>query len=464
MQSDHLISDASLGDGSKPKYQAIADELARAIQVGQLAPGEKLPPQRHLADRLNVTTGTISRAYAALERRGLVAARVGDGTYVRTLEEARVPQGGGDLEGPLDLAFNVAIAGDEVQALSDSLLQLTGDADMLQQVMSYQPEAGLWRHREAGAQWLRRFGASGDGNRVMVTYGAQHGLACVLRTLARPGDTVLTEPLSYPGLQALAGSLRLQLVGVETDEEGMLPSALERAIKTFDAKLMYCTPSLHNPTVSTMSMRRREEIAAVALRCGLLVIEDCVPAAMQASPLPALATLLPKQSFLLASFSKVTAPGLRVGYLETSPEWLSKFAAYMRNDCWMAAPLMPEIATRWLQTGAMDHLIAQQRQLVGERLAIARSVLAGLDFQSADHHPLIWLRLPEPWRAGQFSNAARQAGVLIRTADHFAVGRAPAPHAVRISLNAVHSLPELERGLATIAGLVNSPRLASMEA
>ena len=119
---------------------------------------------------------------------------------------------------------------------------------------------------------------------------------------------------------------------------------------------------------------------------------------------------------------------------------------------------LPGIGTR------MDHLIAQQRQLVGERLKIARSVLSSMDFRSAEHHPLVWLRLPEAWRAGQFSNAARQAGVLIRTADHFAVGRAPAPHAVRISLNAVHSLAVLERGLATIVDLISSPRLAPMEA
>mgnify|MGYP006152382671 CR=1 FL=1 len=78
------------------------------------------------------------------------------------------------------------------------------DPEVLKQVLSYQPEAGLMRHRQAGAQWLQRFGTSGQASRVMVTHGAQHGLACVLRTLARPGDTVLTESLSYPGLQALA--------------------------------------------------------------------------------------------------------------------------------------------------------------------------------------------------------------------------------------------------------------------
>ena len=79
MSFEQLISIASLGDPNKPKYQAIADDLAQSIVAGQFAVGEKLPPQRDLALRLGVTAGTISRAYASLERQGLASARVGDG-------------------------------------------------------------------------------------------------------------------------------------------------------------------------------------------------------------------------------------------------------------------------------------------------------------------------------------------------------------------------------------------------
>ena len=209
MSFEQLISTASLGDGSKPKYQSIAEDLAQAIVNGQLPVGEKLPPQRSLAHRLGVTTGTISRAYAILERQGLAIARVGDGTYVRAPETAdgsAQPDAG---QVPIDLAHNVAMFGDETLALTQAFESLAQDGNLLRQVLSYQSETGMRRHREAGAQWLRRFGTSGAWNRVMVTHGAQHGLACVLRTVARPGDALLTETLSYPGLQALARSMRL---------------------------------------------------------------------------------------------------------------------------------------------------------------------------------------------------------------------------------------------------------------
>ena len=463
MSFEQLISTASLGDGSKPKYQSIAEDLAQAILNGQVPTGEKLPPQRNLARRLGVTTGTISRAYAILERQGLAIARVGDGTYVRAPESA---EGSTEPEAgtlPIDLAHNVAMFGDETLALTQAFESLAQDGNLLRQVLSYQSETGMRRHREAGAQWLRRFGTSGQWNRVMVTHGAQHGLACVLRTVARPGDAVLTESLSYPGLQALARSMRLQLIGVETDEQGMVPQALERAATTFDTKFVYCAPTLHNPTGATMPMARREAVAAVMRTHGLFIIEDCVHAAMQANPLPALSTWLPEQSFLLSSFSKVLAPGLRVGYVEAAPAWLSKFAASMRADSWMVAPLLPEIATRWLESGAMEGLIAQQRQMTTQRLERARVVLQGLDFKTDPDFPLIWLPLPEPWRAGQFAAALRQAGVLVRTADHFAVGRSPAPHAIRISLNAPASVEQLEGGLQILKALIDNPPSVAMD-
>ena len=462
MSFEQLISTASLGDGSKPKYQSIAEDLAQAILNGQVPMGEKLPPQRNLAHRLGVTTGTISRAYAILERQGLATARVGDGTYVRSAEH--VPERGeSDHQQPIDLAHNVAMVGDESSALHEAFQSLATDPELMRQVLSYQSETGMRRHREAGAQWLRRFGTSGQWNRVMVTHGAQHGLACVLRTVARPGDAVLTESLSYPGLQALARSMRLQLIGIETDEQGMVPQALERAAKTFDTKFVYCAPTLHNPTGATMSMERREAVAAVMRTHGLFVIEDCVHAAMQANPLPALSTWLPEQSFLLSSFSKVLAPGLRVGYVEAAPAWLSKFAASMRADSWMVAPLLPEIATRWLESGAMEGLIAQQRDMTAQRLECARAVLQGLEFKTDPEFPLIWLPLPEPWRAGQFAAALRQAGVLVRTADHFAVGRSPAPHAIRISLNAPASVEQLAAGLHILKALIDNPPSAAMD-
>ena len=439
-----------------PKYHAIASELSQTILTGQLAAGDKLPPHRVLAKRLGVTTGTVSRAYASLERRGLATARVGDGTYVRYLDAGALSAGPDADQAPIDLAYNVAIPTDEPQALLGVFEQLRLDPERLAELLRYQPEAGMARHRRIGADWLRRFGTGGDWHRVMVTHGAQHALAGVLRTIARPGDTLLTESLTYPGLLTLARSLRLQVIGVAMDDEGLLPDALDRAAQTFQGKLLFCSPTLHNPTTSTMGRVRREAIAAVVQRHGLFLLEDVVHAAVLREPPPAISSLVPEQSFLMASLSKVLAPGLRVGFLEASPAWLDKVAASIRADCWMVAPLMPEIATQWLSNGEAQRLIALQRQQLAERQQTAHPLLAGLDYRWQPEHPHLWLPLPEPWTSQAFAAALRQQGVLVRTSDQFAAGRTTAPRAIRISLNSARNLDQLAQGLATVRRLLHS--------
>ena len=437
------------GGARRPRYQAIAADLARAIEHGELAAGQKLPAQRVLARTLGVTLGTVSRAYAELERQSLAHARVGDGTYVRhrdTLasESARSP------EDFIDLANNVAIVTDEVDALQRALGAISTDTALMGRLLGYQPEAGALHHREAGARWLRRFGSPGDAARVMVTHGAQHAIAAVLRAVARPGDTVLTESLSYPGLVALAQGLRLQLIGVPMDAEGLLPDALERAARSFRSRLLFCSPTLHNPTGITQSLARRHAIAAVARRRGLLVIEDAVHAVLCERAPQALSTLLPEQSFLIASLSKAMAPGLRVGYLEAAPPWLDKVAAAIRTDLWMMAPLMAEIATRWIDGGDCERLIARQREPVARRQALARRVLAGHALHTAADFPHLWMPLPAPWRPGPFMATLRRSGVLVRGPEHFAAGRAALPQAVRISLNKPASDTLLRSGLTRI--------------
>jgi DNA-binding transcriptional MocR family regulator len=171
-------------------------------------------------------------------------------------------------------------------------------------------------------------------------------------------------------------------------------------------------------------------------------------------PPPAVSSLVPDQSFLLASFSKVMAPGLRVGYLEASPPWLDKVAASIRSDCWMVAPLMPEIVTLWLESGTAERLIERQRAAIAERLQLATQCLQGQVFRWAPDMPHLYLPLPEPWRTETFSAATRQAGVLVRTMDHFAAGRNPPPQAVRISLNAADSFESLRVGLQTLVRIL----------
>jgi DNA-binding transcriptional MocR family regulator len=197
----------------------------------------------------------------------------------------------------------------EATALCVTLREIANDERLAAELLQYAPEAGSMRHRLAGAAWLGRAGSPASASRVLVTQGAQHALASVLRAVARPGDTVLAEVVSYPGIIALARQLRLHLVGVEIDAEGLVPAALELACKSLHPRAIFCVPTIHNPTTATMSSERRDAVADILQRHGVLLIEDLVPAMLLEAPPEPLSTRLPDQSFLIAGLSKSVAPG-----------------------------------------------------------------------------------------------------------------------------------------------------------
>jgi DNA-binding transcriptional MocR family regulator len=439
------------------RYVAIAEALAQDIDSGKLHAGDRLPTHRDLAYRLGVTVGTVTRAYNEAARRGLVGGEVGRGTFVRDhgrtpvpslLAEAPLP---GEAGGMIDLSVNMSVPAEGERLLAGTLARLAQEPG-LGALLGYQPHRGTARHRAAGAAWLSRRGLAVDAERVIVTAGGQHAMLTAFAGLARAGDLVLAEALTYPGMKSLAGLLQLRLQGVAMDADGLLPEAFEAACRAGNPRALYCMPHLQNPTGIQMPLERRRAIAAIAAAHGVAIVEDDVYGFL-GEALPSLASLAPEVGYYLTSTSKSLAPGLRIGYLTTPPGRQGAFVGAVRTSTWMAPPLMAEIATRWIEDGTADRLAAEARAESSARQAMARAQLAGWRWRA---HPTGfhgWLELPEPWRAEDVAAAARTRGVLVAPASAFAVGR-PAGEAIRICLCATPSRAQLERALAIVAELL----------
>src|SRR5688500_7199737 len=241
-----------------PVYRAIADAIDEDVQNGALRAGARLPPHRDLADHLGVTVTTITRAYSEAARRGLTSGHVGRGTFIRRSE----PDERAAESAPFDLTINFLMPDKEVANLQPRLFQRR--VLPWTQILGYVPAKGPLRHRQAMAAWLGRGGLTVDPDQLVLTGGAQHGLASAFSALLKPGDTLLTEELTYAGTRALAQQQRLKLRGVAMDGEGLRPDALETACRASRARVLYCMPRLQNPTSAIMTDRRRRQIAAVA--------------------------------------------------------------------------------------------------------------------------------------------------------------------------------------------------------
>ncbi|SHI01277.1 aminotransferase-like domain-containing protein [Pollutimonas bauzanensis] len=426
-----------------PKYKRVATCLERLIAEGFLDNGAKLPTHRLLADKLNVTTGTISRAYRELERTGLVCARVGDGTFVARKGLMEKHDGGfkNFVEEPLrpyDMSRNTHIPGLESAFLGKSLAVLAGDSSVLQELMLYGPEAGLARHREAGASWLSR-GQSAivNAEQVVCVNGSQHGLLCALMALARPGDTIVTEQLTYPGLISAARMLGLRLVGVAMDQQGLMPQALDDACKVNRATVLYCTPTLQNPTCGVLESERRAAIADICRRHNLLILEDEAHGVLVDDRPPRLCEFAPERSILISSLSKAVAAGLRVGYLYAPLPLINRLEASIRASCWMATSLTLELASRWIEDGTAEKLRQHQIGEIVRRKACVGPLLKGLVLATHTHSPHYWIEVPEPWRASHIVAELQQRGYLIAGSEAFAIGRAAVQQFVRASVSNV---------------------------
>lgn len=459
----------NLEERQGPKYLRIADAIEDAIQAGVLKADTKLPPMRNLAYDLGVTLGTVSRAYQEAERRGMVSGEIGRGTYVKG--DGRYPQPqaprafalGGQRDNGINLSMAVPPLGDGGNHLVKTLKQIADDPALASELVDYQPHSGLVRHRQAGVDWAARVGVKTNVNSVTLTNGTQHAIMISLMALTRPGDTVLTECITYPGAIHLSAQLGLKLVPVEIDDEGILPDALRQAIETQRPRALYTCPTVQNPTTAIMSHQRRTEIAEILQSTGLLTIEDDVWGFLPTDRPPALATYAPDQVIHVTGLSKAMAPGLRVGYI-TSPQGATDaIRTVARMSSWMVAPLMAEVASRWLENGLGDEMIGWQRKEAEARMNIAVEALGDHQLRGHQHSYQIWMELPEPWRGDAFRREAEARGVYFLSGESFVVGRHPAPHAARMCVGSCRTRDEVKEGFEILADILErSPPAAQV--
>jgi DNA-binding transcriptional MocR family regulator len=444
----------SIPSDADPKYLALVDALADDVHSGRLKPGDQLPTHRDLANRLGIALGTVSRAYAAAETRGLVSGEVGRGTFVRR-QDTGPEEGAIEDEDPtlIDLSKSRLARTPGDQTFRRALENLAKRAGLDRLLDYYQPAAGMVRHRAAGAEWVRRAGLEANAENVIITSGAQHGATVVLASLTRPGDVVLTEEVTYTGVKAIASLLNLQLQPLALDEHGILPDSFAHACRSGSPRALYCMPTLQNPTGRTMPLERRRAIAEIAARHEVAVVEDDVYGFLPDAPLSPIAALAPANSYYITSTSKSLAPGLRLGYVVAPQAKVERVTGVIRATTWLTAPLLAELATQWIESGEADDMVRWIREETVMRHGLARRVLgpwmsergAGFNF---------WLPLPDPWRTEEFVAQARARGVVVSPSEEFVVGRASAPYAVRVCLGAGLGRERLEDGLRRLEELL----------
>lgn len=404
----------TIADTTKPKYLALVEVLERDIATGSLRHGDRLPPQRVIAQRLDITIATITKAFREAARRGIVTARTGSGTFVRVGEEIASDE----RPGP-DLSLNTVPSAPSKPFL-DAALEEVGGRRASELLCSYESAMGSEPHRAGMAKWLRKRGLPVSPAEVIVTHGGQHALAACFQALTRPGDTILCEEWTYTGIRRLAELNHVKVRGVAMDGEGLEPASLKAKLKATGAKVVICNPCVQNPTTTTMSLARRLEVAEICAAESAWLIEDDIYGVLAGDDVPPIAALDREHVVHFGSVSKCIAPGMRLGTLVAPDNLLPSLANALVSLQWTAPTFWVETFLHMLDNGLADRCVAAHRKEAARRMALFDEVIGfnqtTTDFPS--YH--VWHAVPSPWRADDLAAEVQSVGVRVSPAQHFA--------------------------------------------
>ncbi len=458
---------AALRNSGRPAYVALADAIADDIEAQRLLPEQRLPPLRTLGRQLGLNFTTVARGYAEASRRGLIDSRVGQGSFVRAVE-APAPSLAPRVRsqavvGLVDMTMNMPPEPTD-PVLLDRFRKGFASLDLSDPnaLLRYHDFGGGPPDREAGAAWLHPRLPGIAPQRVLVCPGVQSALLALFAVLARPGETLCCEAITYPGVKGLASQLGIRLHGLPADDEGIDPEAFAAVCVLDPPKALYCNPTYLNPTTAVMSQVRREAIVEIARRHAVPIIEDDAYGFLPSVSPPPLATLAPELTFYVSGFAKHVGAGLRTAYLVTpNSRYTARLSSAMRTMTIMASPFTVALSTQWINDGTVAAATLAIREESRARQAIAQAVLTRANYVSKPEAFHLWLQVPEPWNRVEFMTHLRQQGVGVVVSDTFTV-TAPAPESVRVCLGGQATREECRHTLEVIEdALEQFPELTS---
>ena len=439
----------------KPAYLLLADLIAEDIRTGRLTARDQLPTLRDLAAELRLNYTTVARGYAEARKRGLIDSRAGTGTFIRGTSPAVPLRGGGGAEMTMNLPPEPQDAG-LLDRMKESAARVMADTDVYD-LLRYQDFGGTVRDREAGMAWIRPRIPDCRLDQMLVCPGIHSVLAALFSQLARPGELICVEALTYPGVKAIATQLGVQLHALPLDEEGPMGESFEHACKTLKPKALYVNPTINNPTTATISRARREALADIALRYAIPIIEDDAYGLLPRQMPPTLASMAPDLTYYITGFSKTLGAGLRNAYVRSpSARQSQRLAGALRATTVMASPITNALSTLWVEDGTADAMLQAIRTESNVRQAMAQKHLGAYGMAAPSESFHLWLPLSSAWSMVEFASFLRTQNVGVVASAAFSTDGNP-PEAVRICLGGPMSRDDCDQALRLIADTLAHP-------
>ena len=438
-----------------PLYQQLHRHFTALIRSGALRSGERLPPTRELAGLLGLNRTTVSAAYALLESQGLINGQVGRGSFVTggataseglnwdtTLVASHISTQPVLSSSPDVISFAVSRPSEDLFPVEDfraSCQEVMAGADF-SSILQLGSPGGYGPLRQYLLDEARRECVLRPSDDLIITSGCQQALDLVRRVLVEPGDKVLVEEPVFPGLKNLFVEAGADLTGIPVLADGMDVAQLERAVAKNRFKALVVTSNFQNPTGATVSREARESILRHAHHTGAVVIENDIYGQLryQGEALPTIKQMdQTGDTILLRSFSKISFPGLRVGWASGPRVVIARMMEAKRLSDLHSDQLAQAVLLRFAESGRLEAHHARVLAAGAQRREAAigacqRHLPAGTRFTRPEGGMNLWVRLPEPLDAGELLVRAERQGVTYLPGRYFAVNR-PESGSLRLS-------------------------------
>lgn len=459
-------------ESKSPIYRQIAEQIRLQISDGRMPVGTRLPTVRELAESLSITKLTVQNAYRDLQTGGWIESTVGRGTYVSastdhqalvaTIGQHRTPDHVmhdmnrlARLSGMRSMAY--AEPDPAMYPTAEYMRFFESPAAVNSSLMQYAPAQGDELLRIELAKLLATHRIAATPQDILVTSGVSQGLSILAGCLTHPGDCVVTEQPGYLGMLHVLNTYGVTPIGVRLDQEGVCLDELERVIQEHHPRFLYTIPSFQNPTGACMSQERRRDLLALAVRYGLIIVEDDIYGVLSydcAEPMPLKALDQTNNVIYLSSFSKMLMPGIRIGYM-VIPEHLCESFVLHRQALDLSGPLLLQRAlANFLHRGRLkvhlDRVIPRYRARRDELMrALEGNMPHDVQWTRPEGGFCCWLTLPPDRVPDDLQQMALRHGVAFTPGDAFLVQPDGFSH-MRLCFGAPS--PEIIREAITILG------------
>ena len=351
----------------RPYYLTLANALEADIVSGKLASGTKLPPQRELADYLDLNFTTVTQAYNLCRERKLIYGVIGKGTFVSPLPGNEIVHQARRSPGVIELGLLKGF--DHIKAPIIEASENVLKKGYIGELYSYTEVAGHLHQRAAGAHWMKQMDVHTDSEHTAIFSGAQNIISAAMLSLFKIGDKIATDEFTYANLIGTAHLSHIRLIPVKGDAAGMVAEELDFLCRKEGINGIFLMPNCANPTTCTIPEKRKDELAEVIARHNLILLEDDNTGIPQTGECNyhSMFSRLPDRTIYICNSTMALCNGLRVAFAAFPENFRVPLLNALYHLNIKTSSLDAEIMTELILSGKAAKILGQKAELARER-------------------------------------------------------------------------------------------------